>query len=215
MSLFKKATRKKVFVKIAVTGPSGSGKTMSSLRLARGLVGPSGKIAVIDTENDSASLYAGQKPGREVIEFDSAVMSAPFTVEKYIRALDEAELAGYDCVVIDSLSHAWAADGGLLQKKEALDARGGNSFSNWSSITKEHERLKAKLLQSRVHVIACMRSKQDYVLESNDKGKQTPRKVGLAPIQRDGMEYEFSVVFDVAMDHSGTSQPISRTQRPS
>jgi hypothetical protein len=103
---------------------------------------------------------------------------------------------------VDSISHAWAGEGGLLSKKEALDARGGNSYMNWAGISKEHEIFKARILNADIILICTMRSKQDYVLEVNDKGKQAPKKVGLAPIQRDGMEYEFTTVFDLAMDHN-------------
>lgn len=158
--------------------------------------GFSDRIALIDTENGSASLYADK------FEFDTLTLEPPYTISKYINAVNAAVIEGYGILVIDSITHAWAGDGGLLEKKEALDQRGGNSFSNWSSITKEHEKFKAMLLSSPVHLICTMRSKQDYVLEMNGKGKSAPKKVGLAPIQRDGMEYEFTAVFDVAMDHN-------------
>lgn len=192
MVAFRKAERKQAKLKLALTGPSGSGKTMSSLYLAKG-VGK--KIALVDTENASASLYADR------FEFDTVVLTPPYTIAKYIEAIKSAESLGYDVLIIDSISHAWAGDGGLLAKKESLDARSGNSYTNWGGITKEHEQFKAMLLNCNIHLICTMRSKQDYVLELNEKGKQAPRKVGLAPIQRDGMEYEFTTVFDVAMDH--------------
>jgi hypothetical protein len=190
--MFKKAEKKSIKIKIAVTGASGSGKTFSSLSLASGL---GKKIAVIDTENGSASLYADQ------FEFDVLELKPPFETEKYISAIKSAEDAGYDVLVIDSLSHAWAGEGGLLEQKEKLDGRGGNSYTNWASITKKHEILKSAFLQSNIHIIITMRSKQDYVMEANDRGKMTPKKVGLAPIQREGLEYEFTTVFDVAMTH--------------
>lgn len=193
MSLFKKAERRQAKLKIALTAPSGGGKTFSALLLAQGI---GKKIAVIDTENGSASLYADR------FEFDTVEIEAPYTVPKYINAIKAAQDAGYDVVIVDSLSHAWAADGGLLSKKEALDARGGNSYTNWAGITKEHEQLKAAILNADIHMVVTMRSKQDYVMEVNEKGKSAPRKVGLAPIQRDGMEYEFTTVFDIAMDHN-------------
>lgn len=195
MSKFQRAERKRVKLKIAITGPSGSGKTYSALELATGL---GQKIALIDTENDSASLYSDR------FVFDTLVIDPPYTVQKYLEAIKAAEAEGYEVLVIDSISHAWAGDGGLLAKKEGLDSRGGNqnSYTNWSSITKEHESFKGMLLTSDLHLICTMRSKQDYILETNEKGKQAPRKVGMAPIQRDGMEYEFTTVFDVAMDHA-------------
>jgi hypothetical protein len=197
--MFKKAERKQAKLKIALTGPSGSGKTYSALLIASGI---GKKIAVIDTEHASASLYAGSKG---LPEFDTAVIEPPYTIQKYSDAIKEAQKTGYDVLIIDSISHAWAGDGGLLSKKEALDARGGNSFANWAGISKEHEQFKSMLLNADVHIICTMRSKQDYVLETNDKGKQAPRKVGLAPIQREGMEYEFTSVLDLAMDHNAVA----------
>jgi hypothetical protein len=189
---FVKAERTQVKLKIAITGPSGSGKTWSALEIAMGI---GKRIALIDTENASASLYADR------FEFDTMTIEPPYTIQKYTQAINAAEKAGYDVLIIDSISHAWAGEGGLLSKKEALDSRGGNSFSNWSSITKEQEQFKGTLLNANIHLICTMRSKQDYILETNDKGKQAPKKVGLAPIQRDGMEYEFTTVFDLSMKH--------------
>ncbi len=205
MGAFQRAVRKKAKIKVAITGPSGSGKTLSAILIARGLVGPSGRIAVIDTENDSASLYSGDVMvgGRKVsLDFDMCGIEAPFTVEKYVGAIKEAIKEGYDALVVDSLTHAWAASGGLLEQKEMLDARGkGNSYTNWATITKQHEAFKETLLQADIHIIGTMRSKQEYILTDND-GKKVPKKVGMAPIQRDGMEYEFTLVLDLAMNHT-------------
>lgn len=191
--MFVKAERKRAKLKIGITGPSGSGKTYSGLLLAKGI---GSKVAVIDTENGSASLYSDK------FQFDVLELAPPFSTEKYIEAIKGAEKAGYDVILIDSISHAWAGEGGLLEQKEQLDSRGrGNSYTNWADITKKHEKFKSALLQADIHLIATMRSKQDYVLQADEKGKQSPKKVGLAPIQRDGMEYEFTTVFDIAMNH--------------
>lgn len=192
MTIFKKAEREQLKLKMAITGPSGSGKTYSALRLAKGL---GGKVAVIDTENGSASLYSDR------FEFDVLELSPPYTNEKYLAAIKEAETAKYDTVIIDSLTHQWAGEGGLLNKKEQLDARGGNSFANWAKMTPEHERFKSAILHANINVIGTMRSKTEYVLSENEKGKQVPKKMGLAPIQRDGMEYEFTTVLDISMNH--------------
>lgn len=191
--MFKKAERKQVKFKMALLGPSGSGKTYSALLIAKGM---GKKIALIDTENGSASLYAG------VTDFDTLEVSPPYTIKKYVEALNAAVKAGYDVLVIDSLSHAWAGEGGLIEQKESLDKSGrGNSYTNWATITKQHEQLKSVLINADIHLIATMRSKQDYILVENDKGKQAPKKVGMAPIQREGMEYEFSTVLDIDMSH--------------
>jgi hypothetical protein len=190
---FRRAERTKTWIKIAMTGPSGSGKTYSALKLAFGL---GQRVALLDTENGSGSLYA------HLGEYDTCEITAPFTVEKYQQGIRDAAAAGYDVLIIDSLTHEWAGEGGLLAQKEALDMRGGNQFTNWASVTKLHEALKATILQSPLHIIATMRSKAEYVVDQADGRKAAPRKVGMAPIQRDGMEYEFTVVFDVQADHS-------------
>lgn len=194
--MFQKAERKRVRPKIALSGPSGSGKTMSSLILATAL---GKKIAVIDTENGSASTYADR------FSFDTVCLKPPYTVEKYTAAVSAAIRDGYDVLVVDSLSHQWVGDGGLLSKKEELDSvKGSNHFANWAPISKEHERFKALILNADIAMVCTMRSKQDYVLSENEKGKQAPQKVGLAPVQRDGMEYEFMTVFDLDMNHVAT-----------
>lgn len=190
--MFKKAIRSLAKIKIAITGPSGAGKTYSALRLAHGM---GGKIAVIDTENGSASLYSDR------FEFDVLELQPPFTTIKYIEAIKAAEAAKYDILIIDSLSHAWAGEGGILERKGQKDSRGGNSYTNWAEFTKEQEKLTSTILQSKIHLIANMRSKQEYAVIQGDNNKTKIQKLGLAPIQRDGQEYEYTVVFDVAMNH--------------
>jgi hypothetical protein len=190
--MFTKAERKKIKLKIAITGPSGAGKTYSALRLAKGL---GGKMALIDTENGSASLYS------ENFEFDTMELGPPFTSQKYIDAINAAVKAGYDVLIIDSITHQWKADGGILSRKEQVDARGGNSFSNWSKFTPEHDKFISVIAHSDIHIIATMRSKQEYSMGEGDKGKTKVQKLGTAPVQREGMEYEFTTVFDVAMNH--------------
>lgn len=190
--MFQKATKTNVNIKLAITGPSGSGKSYSALRLAKGL---GGKIAVIDTENGSVSLYSDQ------FDFDVMNLTPPFITEKYIEAIKAAEKAGYDTIVIDSLTHGWAGEGGLLEQKTTLDSRpGSNSYTNWGPISKKDTSFKDSYLHSKCNIIATMRSKQDYLLIERN-GKMVPQKVGMAPVQRDGIEYEFTIVFDVAMNH--------------
>ncbi|HUS62552.1 MAG TPA: AAA family ATPase [Acidimicrobiales bacterium] len=193
---FKKAVRHAVKLKIGVQGPSGSGKTYGALMLARHMVGPEGKIAVIDTENGSASLYSDRTP------FDVLDLTPPFTSKRYADAVAEAIEAGYDIIVIDSISPQWNGEGGILQRKEQLDAQGrGNSYTNWAAFSAEHTKFLQMIVDAPIHMIATLRSKSEYVVEQNEKGKAVPRKVGMAAVQREGAEYEFSIVFDVSMAH--------------
>lgn len=199
-AVFQRAEKKQAKLRLAITGPSGSGKTYSALAIAFGM---GKKVALIDTENHSAALYADE------FTFDTLEIDPPYTIAKYLEAIKAAVDAGYDVLVIDSISHAWAGEGGLLEKKSGIDARGGNSYVNWAPITKEHEAFKAMLLHCDIHLIVTMRSKQDYVLAENERGKVAPKKVGLAPIQREGMEYEFTLVLDMGMDHNAS---VSKTR---
>jgi len=194
MSGFKKATRSQVYLKLAITGPTGSGKTYSALRLATGLLEGTGKrIAGIDTENESMSLYSEQ------FDFDVLPISPPFDHEKFSDAVLLALKEDYGAVIIDSSSHFWE---GILEYKARLDSRpGSNSYTNWNEAGKKFSTIITAVLQSKIHVICCMRSKMDYVMETNERGKQQPKKVGLAPMMRDGIEYEFTSVFDVALNH--------------
>lgn len=189
----RKAQRKKAKLRLGIAAPSGAGKTYSALLLAFGL---GGKVGVIDTEHSSADLYA------HLGEYDVIDIEAPYTVAKYLQAISKFEAAGYSTIIIDSLTHAWAGDGGLLDKQGKIaDSGKANGFAAWRTITPEHNSLVEAMLKSPCHIIATMRSKQEYVLETNDRGKQTPKKVGLAPVQRDGLEYEFTVMLDIDMSN--------------
>lgn len=186
-----KAERKRAKARIAMCGPAGSGKTHSSLRLA-GELGE--KILLIDTENHSGEMEAG-KPG--IPEYFVYPIEPPFDPAKFIAVIKAAEENGFDTVIIDSLSHAWAGSGGLLDQQGKIADRGTNSFTAWRQITPKHNSLVDAMLQSSCHIIATMRSKQEYVIEENERGKKAPKKVGLAPVQREGLEYEFTIVFDI------------------
>jgi hypothetical protein len=196
--MFKKAEKKNVWLKLAVTGTSGSGKTTGALRLARGLLDSiygkdKERIAFIDTENRSASLYA------DVYDFDVIDLEPPFEdSEKFMVAINEAIKCGYKMLIIDSATHIWQ---GILDYKSKLDER-GNSYTNWKEAGNRFQKVIDAILQGDIHVICCMRSKMEYVIEKNDKGKQAPIKVGLSPIMRDGIEYEFSAVFDLDLSHN-------------
>ena len=190
---FRKAERRKAKLRLGITGVAGSGKTYGALLVAFGL---GGKIAMIDTENGSGDLYSA------LGDYDVCSLSAPFTVQKYIEAIKTAESAGYDIIIIDSLSHAWAGEGGLLDMQGKIaDSGRKNSFAAWREVTPLHNKLIDTMLASKCHIIATMRSKTDYVQVENEKGRMEIRKVGLAPVQRDGMEYEFGVVFDLGINH--------------
>ena len=195
-SKFRKATKDAVFLKLAITGPSGSGKTTAALRLARGLTGANGKIAVIDTENSSSLLYADK------YDFDACVLEPPYTEEKFIGAIADAISAKYDCVIIDSFSHVWQA---ILDYKSKLDMRGGNSYTNWANAGAKFDSVLQAILVSKLHIICCMRSKMDYAIDTDERGKKSIRKVGLAPIMRDGIEFEFSLVLDLDMNHKAVA----------
>lgn len=195
--MFRKAERRKAKLRLALTGPAGSGKTFGALILAQGL---GGRIAMIDTENGSGDLYAN------MCDYDIETLAAPYSVQKYLSAIYEAEKEGYDVLIVDSLSHAWSGEGGLLDVHSQLtsESRSGNSYAAWRQITPMQNKLIEAIIASRCHIIATMRSKTDYAQLQNEKGRTEIRKVGLAPVQRDGVDYEFTVVFDLGMDHSVT-----------
>lgn len=192
--VIRKAERRKAKLRCAIVGVSGSGKTYSSLLIAKGL---SGKTCVIDTENRSADLYASS------FDYDVAELSAPFTPESYVAAIRQIESSGYDTIIIDSLSHAWSGEGGVLAITDniAKGSNSKNSFAAWRESTPRHNFLVNAILQSKCNVIATMRSKTHYDIQENEKGRKVPVKVGLSPVQRDGMEYEFTMVLDINQNH--------------
>ena len=198
---FQKAVRTQAKARVAIMGPSKAGKSMTALRIARGLVGPNGKIAARDSEHGSLSKYA-TLPGEPETDFtfvfdtDEPQSHSPLD---YVRAIEEAEKAGYDAIVLDSLSHAWTGEGGVLS---VVDATSGSSkfTSGWAKATPMHNKMIQAICDSSIHVIATMRTKMDYVLEDQG-GKKVPKKVGMGPVQRDGMEYEFDVTCTIDREH--------------
>lgn len=192
-----RAQRKKVFMRLNLSAPSGAGKTYSALLMAHGLVGDWEKVAVIDTENGSASLYSHLGP------FNVLDLQPPFTPERYIEAIDMAVEAGMECIIIDSSSHEWSGPGGCLELNEKLAQAKykGNTWSAWNETTPRHDRFVAHVLQARAHVITCTRSKMESVLEGNKV-----KKVGLKDIQREGWEYELTVSLTIDRDtHMATA----------
>ena len=189
----RQSERKKAKIKLALQGSAGSGKTYSSLLLAQGLTnGDFSKVAIIDTENGSADLYA------HLGQYNVLTLAPPFTPENYIKAIEVCIIAGMEVIILDSISQSWEE---LLDYHSSL---AGNSFTNWAKVTPRQNAFIDKILQCDAHVIATMRTKQDYVLNQKD-GKFTPEKVGLKAVQRNDLDYEFTIVFDVDIKHFAVS----------
>ncbi len=196
---FRKAQRKNAKLRLALFGPSGSGKTYSSLQIAQGL---GEKVVLIDTERGSGELYS------HLCDYDVADIQPPFTPEKYINLIREAEAAGYGTIIIDSLSHSWSGEGGLLDihDKATQASRSKNSFMAWREVTPQHNRLIDTILQSSAHVIVTARTKVAYEVQDGSNGRKAPVKVGLAPVFREGLDYEMTVVLELSIDgHVATS----------
>jgi hypothetical protein len=205
--MFVKAQRQQAKLRLALCGPSGSGKTYSALQIARGLA-PEGQIAMIDTERGSGSLYA------DLTAYDIAPISPPFTPKRYIELIQAAAAAGYQVLIIDSLSHAWTGEGGVLDMhdKAAAASRSGNSFMAWREVTPHHNALVDAILGAELHIIVTLRTKTAYEVVDSGKGKKEPIKIGLAPVQRDGVEYEFTVVMDLSVEGHVATATKDRTR---
>lgn len=199
--MFKKAERKQAKLRLALAGPSGSGKTMSALLMAKGL---GGRIAVIDTEHGSASLYA------DIADFDVLELHAPYSPERYAEAITAAEQAGYSVLIIDSYSHEWTGSGGCLESNEKLAHQKfkGNTWAAWNETTPRHRKLTDKILTSPLHIICTMRSKTETV---QGEGKKVI-KLGMKSEQRDGTDYEFTVVLDITHDGHAAIASKDRTK---
>lgn len=189
---FAKATKLESKGRVVLLGPAGCGKSETALRIAVGL--NAGTIAAIDTEHGTLRKYS-DRYDFDVDELDT------FDPPEYVKRIAEAERARYGTLVIDSLTHAWAGAGGLLEQSDRQSS-GDNKFTVWAKLTPKHNALIEAVHRARLHVVATMRTKMDYVIEENDKGKKVPRKVGMAPIQREGLEYEYDVVGEMDLDHT-------------
>lgn len=185
--MFKKASKKQLKLRLLLEGVSGSGKTFSALRVAKAM---GEKIAVIDTEKGSASLYSDR------FDFDCCELLPPYKPEAYIEAIKGAEKAGYDVLIIDSISHEWSGEGGCLDIQTKL----GGRYQDWSKVTPRHQAFIEAILQSDMHIIATARSKSDFAV-TTEGGKTKVEKLGMKIEQRDGLEFEFTTVLRINQNH--------------
>lgn len=195
---FQQATRKRVKARLAIGGMSKSGKSLTSLALLRGIVGPEGRIAAIDTENGALSLYAGRFPtvgqptGFDVQEINH------FSPDRYIKAIDEAVKGKYDGLLVDSASHEWVGTGGIL---EMVDGVSDKFFTGWKAATPKHNGFVQAFVSCPLHIIVTLRQKAEYIVDTTG-GSNAPKKVGMALVQREGFEYEFNAVATMDLEHN-------------
>lgn len=189
-----KAVKQKQKLKLLIESASGFGKTFSALRLAKGLVGESGKVVVLDTENGSASLYADR------FDFYTVELKPPFSPQNYLLKIDEIEQFGADVCIIDSMSMIWSGQGGCLDMQTAL----GGRFQDWSKVTPLYEKFMQRILQSPMHIICTARTKSDWSMDKDEKGKTVVQKLGLKTEARDGTDYTFTTVFRLNQNHIAT-----------
>jgi len=197
----KQSKRENVKLRLGISGPSGFGKTHSALLLAYGMTQDWNKVAVIDTENSSASLYS------DLGNFNVLDLSVPYSPERYIEAIEVCEKAGIEVVVIDSITHEWQGAGGCLQIHEKL----GGRFQDWAKVTPRHQAFIDKILQSTCHIITTTRRKVDYSLDASSNGRTKVVKHGTKEITREGFEYELTVNFELINDQHLVKASKDRT----
>ena len=205
-----KASRKKVKIKMSLASPTGFGKTISALLIAYGMTDDWSKIAVIDTENESASLYANHQllNGFIIGEFQTITLSPPFEPEKYSKAIKICEDDGsIEVIIVDSITHVWQGQGGLLEYNTSL---GSNTFQNWAKTTPRYQKWLNSILQSKCHVITTSRKKQAYALVE-DNGKKKVEKQGMEDQIRDGYDYEMTIAFEIINDQHMAKPAKDRT----
>lgn len=195
MSNLRKATRQKAKIRLGLSAVSGGGKTYSALLIAYGLCGDWNKVAVIDTENNSADLYA------HLGEYSVLPLPAPYSPENYIKAIKDCEDAGMEVIIIDSITHEWDGKGGCLQIQEQL----GGKYQDWAKVTPRHQAFIDAILQSRCHLITTVRRKQDYEMTKDSSGKMRVEKAGLKEVTREGFEYELTANLELDVRHNATA----------
>ncbi|WP_016988904.1 AAA family ATPase [Flavobacterium sp. ACAM 123] len=196
-----KAERNQVKLRLGLSGASGFGKSYSALLLAYGITNDWTKIAIIDTENNSASLYS------HLGDFNVLSLNEPYAPERYIQAIEVCEKEEIEVVIIDSITHEWSGKGGCLELHEQL----GGRFQDWAKITPRHQAFIDKILNSNCHVITTVRRKTDYSLDKDGNGKTKVMKLGTKEITRDGFEYELTVNFELINDNHLVTASKDRT----
>ena len=212
--VIRKASRQKAFLKLGIASPSGGGKTLGSLLIGYGLMKEKypnlsdselwEKIVIVDSENGSGELYVGmfvEDSNITIGEYAVLPLEAPFEPKKYTQAIQLAHESAFEVVIVDSMTHMWAGTGGALEKQGKIADRIRNKYAAWREVTPEITKLIDTILQTPIHVISTMRSKTDHIQEKDASGKTVVRKVGLNPVIRDGMEYEFTIFFEIDAKH--------------
>lgn len=196
-----KAERHQVKLRIGLSGPSGFGKTYSALLLAHGITNDWNKIAIIDTENKSASLYS------HLGDFNVLSLEEPYSPERYLKAIKLCEESEVEIIIIDSISQEWQGKGGCLEIHEQL----GGRFNDWAKVTPRHNAFIDAIVQSKCHIITTTRRKVDYSLDQDSNGKTKVMKLGMKEITREGFEYELTVNFELLNDKHLASASKDRT----
>lgn len=200
--IIKKASKQAKKLRILLSASAGSGKTYGSLLIAQGITGDWSKVCVIDTERDSASIYS------DFGNFNTISLDAPYTPERYIQAITTAEEAGMEVIIIDSITHEWSGAGGCLDMHNKL----GGKFQDWGIITPKHNAFIDKMLRSPAHIIATVRRKEEYALTQGSNGRMQVEKMGMGEVQRDGINYEFDIVFEILNSNHFTKATKDRTR---
>lgn len=194
--MLRQATRTKAKIRLGLSAVSGGGKTYSAILIAKGLSkGDLSKVAIIDTENGSADLYA------HMGNYNVLTLNAPFSPERYIDAIKTCEDAGMNVIIIDSITHEWDGKGGCLQIQEQL----GGKYQDWAKVTPRHQAFIDAILQSKCHMITTVRRKQDYEMTKDAGGKMKVEKAGLKEVTREGFEYELTANIELDIRHNATA----------